>query len=96
MFLEYLNKQTPLNIRTKTLVQSAVTVSKVRKKNILQVAGTVCRKFHFVENGILREFYYKDERDVTAWFVFKGMTASCIDSLFSSTQTLRHTRFTMT
>lgn len=88
MFLEYLNKLAPLDSRTKALVESAVTVSKVKKKDILQGAGTVCRKFHFVETGILRVYYYKDGRDVTAWFAFKGMTASCIDSLFSGEQTL--------
>jgi hypothetical protein len=44
-------------------------------------------RFHFVESGILRVYYYKDGKEVTAWFAFKGMTASCIDSLFSGAET---------
>jgi CRP/FNR family transcriptional regulator, anaerobic regulatory protein len=88
MFLEYLNKLAPMDTRTRALVESALTVSRVKKKDILQTAGTVCRKFHFVESGILRVYYYKDGKDVTAWFAFKGMTASCIDSLFTGAETL--------
>jgi len=88
MFLEYLNELAPLDDRTKQLVKSALTISKVKRKEMLQVAGKICRKFHFVESGILRVFYYKDGKDVTAWFAFKGMTASCIDSLFTGAETL--------
>lgn len=87
LFLDYLNTLAPLDQRTKVLVESAVTVSVVKRKDLLHSAGTVCRRFHFVESGILRVYYYKDGKEVTAWFAFKGMTASCIDSLFSGAET---------
>lgn len=86
-FLDYLNNLVSLDQRTKSLVESAVTVSVVKKKFLLQSAGTVCRRFHFVERGILRVYYYKDGKEITAWFAFKGMTASCIDSLFTNSET---------
>ncbi|NIJ52219.1 Crp/Fnr family transcriptional regulator [Dyadobacter arcticus] len=87
LFLDYLDTLAPLDQRTKALVESAVKVSVVKKKEFLHKAGTVCRKFHFVESGILRVYYYKDGKEVTAWFAFEGMTASCIDSLFTGAET---------
>lgn len=85
--MQYLNTLAPLDERTRAVVKLAVTVADVKRKDILHAAGSVCRKFHFVESGILRVFYYKDEKEVTAWFAFKGMTASCIDSLFTGAET---------
>lgn len=87
LFLDYLDNLTSLDNRTKALVESAVSVSFVKKKELLHSAGTVCHRFHFVESGVLRVYYYKDGKEITAWFAFKGMTASCIDSLFTRAET---------
>lgn len=88
MFFTYLNSLVTLDERTNALVQSAVSRREVKRKTVLQQGGTVCRQFHFVEKGILRVYYYKEGKDVTAWFAFEGMVASCIDSLFSGETTL--------
>lgn len=88
MFLNYLNSLVALDERTRQLVQSTVSRNEHKRKAVLQRAGAVCRQFHFVEKGILRVYYYKDGKDVTAWFAFEGMIASCIDSLFSGQTTL--------
>jgi len=56
LFLQYLDTLAPLDERTRSLVESAVSISTVKKKDLLHSAGTVCRKFHFVESGILRVY----------------------------------------
>ncbi|MCE6992015.1 Crp/Fnr family transcriptional regulator [Dyadobacter sp. CY323] len=45
--------------------------------------GETCKEFHFLASGLVRVFYYKDGKDVTAWFATQGGIASAIDSLFS-------------
>jgi CRP/FNR family transcriptional regulator, anaerobic regulatory protein len=45
--------------------------------------GIVCHEFHFIAKGLARVFYYKDGKDVTAWFTSEGGIVSAIDSLFT-------------
>lgn len=83
LFLNYLQGLTVLDERTNRLVETAIKRRKLKKRTTLQNAGSVCRQFHFIEKGMARVYYYKDEKDVTAWLAFEGMIVSCIDSLFT-------------
>jgi len=86
-FMNFLDHLTPLDERTKNLVERSVRKRKAKKRELLQQAGTVCKQFHFIEKGVARVYYYKDDKEVTAWFAFEGMIVSCIDSLFTGNLT---------
>jgi len=44
--------------------------------------GEVCRDVYLIEKGMLRQFYYKDGRDITEHFSYEGDVVFCIESLF--------------
>lgn len=42
--------------------------------------GTVCRALYFVAKGMVRQYYYKNTKDVTEHFSFEGRIVFCIES----------------
>ncbi len=61
-----------------------ITVRRTLPKNTrLFERGNVCHEFHFLEKGLARVFYYKDDKEITAWFSSENQLVSAIDSLFT-------------
>lgn len=54
----------------------------LRKGEKLIDLGEISKGFYLVETGLLREYYYKDGRDVTEHFANEGQGMMCIRSLF--------------
>jgi CRP-like cAMP-binding protein len=52
-----------------------------RKEHLLQ-QGEVSRHFILVESGMLRQYYYKNGKEVTEHFAVEGQPIWCIESLF--------------
>lgn len=42
----------------------------------------ISQYFYIVEHGLIRQFYYKDGRDITEHFSHEGDVVACIESLF--------------
>ncbi len=58
----------------------------VKKNEILLKTGKVCNKLYFVDQGIGRSFYLKnDGKEVTQWFFGSGRFMSSVDSFFQQT-----------
>ena len=53
-----------------------------QKDEIILRHGQVSRCMYIIEQGIIRQFYYKDGRDITEHFSCEGDIATCIESLF--------------
>ena len=62
-----------------TLSQILVPM-KFQKGDIVLPEGEVCRAMYFVERGMVRQFYYKNGKDVTEHFSFEGRIVFCIES----------------
>jgi len=45
---------------------------KFPRKTVLLKKGQVCRKLWFVERGFARAYYFKEDKEVTAWFMGDG------------------------
>ncbi|WP_149243048.1 Crp/Fnr family transcriptional regulator [Dyadobacter sp. 32] len=82
-FLEFLNQIVPLSDECRAAINDITIKRQVPKGSQLLNNGDVCREFHFIERGIARAFYYKDGKDVTAWFAAENQIISAIDSLFA-------------
>jgi CRP-like cAMP-binding protein len=52
------------------------------KDEIIIGEGTISRYLYLIERGIIRQFYYKNGRDITEHFSHEGDIATCIESLF--------------
>lgn len=53
---------------------------KYTKGDIVLSEGKVCRHMYFVERGMVRQYYYKNNRDLTEHFSYEGRIVVCIES----------------
>lgn len=67
------------------LLAKTITKREVLKGEILLNEGEVAKHIYWVNSGMLRQFYYKEGRDITEHFACDGQGAFCIRSLFSQT-----------
>ena len=51
-----------------------------QKGDIVLPEGGICRAMYFVDRGMVRQFYYKNGKDVTEHFSFEGRIVFCIES----------------
>jgi CRP-like cAMP-binding protein len=64
------------------ILASIIREKKVRKGETLLREGDVARDIYFVQTGLLRQYYFKDGRDITEHFGCEGQGALCIISTF--------------
>jgi CRP-like cAMP-binding protein len=64
-----LNTIYPLSSPLVNYLQTAIKVQELSRKDYLLRAGHVCRRICFIEKGLLRCFYIKDEQEVSSWFM---------------------------
>lgn len=53
---------------------------KFQKGETVLEEGKVCKDLYFVEKGMVRQYYYKNNKDVTEHFSFEGRIVFCIES----------------
>lgn len=53
---------------------------KVAKGDLVFPEGEVCKAMYFVDRGMVRQFYYKNGKDVTEHFSYEGRIVFCIES----------------
>ncbi|MBQ7494845.1 MAG: Crp/Fnr family transcriptional regulator [Bacteroidaceae bacterium] len=61
---------------------------KVSKGEKLMTEGEVCKYMYFVERGMVRQFYFKNGRDVTEHFSYEGRIVICIESFLKQIPSL--------
>lgn len=74
-----------VNLDDEELVLFASLLRKIelKKVEILINQGEIAQGTYWVEKGLLRQYYYKDGRDVTEHFASEGQGMMCIKSLFN-------------
>lgn len=55
---------------------------KLRRRQLLLDAGSVCENIYYVEHGLLRQFYNKNGHELTEHIASEGGIVMCIESLF--------------
>ena len=61
-------------------LSSILVPMKFQKGDTILEEGKVCRALYFVEKGMVRQYYYKNNKDVTEHFSFEGRIVFCIES----------------
>lgn len=59
-----------------------LTPKHYNRDEIILNEGTTSRYIYLVEKGLIRQFYFKDGRDITEHFTCEGQIATCLESLF--------------
>lgn len=73
-----------LSEEEKDALSEILILRNVPKKEQLVKEGQVCKYMVFVVKGLLRQYYFKNGREVTEHFTSEGNIAYCIESIFKN------------
>jgi len=74
--------KTTLSNESLEAFESILIRKEFKKNEIILEQGQVSRYMYIAKKGIIRQFYYKDGRDITEHFSSEGQIVACIESLF--------------
>lgn len=64
------------------VLQSILQRRTYKKDELILAEGQVSHYMYYVESGMVRQFYFKEGRDITEHFSCDGDIVACIESLF--------------
>lgn len=68
---------TPVGIQA---FASILVPIKISKGELIFPEGQICNAMYYVDRGMVRQFYYKNGKDVTEHFSYEGRIVFCIES----------------
>ena len=77
----------PLSRESVHALAEIVVCNKYRKGEIVLKEGEVCKAMLFIEKGLLRQFYYKYDKDLTEHIGYENGMIICIESYFKQEPT---------
>lgn len=80
--LEFLNSIHPLSAKLIDHLKSILKEKRLQKRDYLLKAGHICRRICFIERGLLRCFYIKDNNEVSSWFMKEGDIIVSVESFY--------------
>lgn len=83
LYLESIHRMTD---ELKDHLAGILKVKELSKKTYLLRAGHVCRNIYFINTGLLRCFYIKDDHEVSSWFMKEGNVIISIESFYEQKQ----------
>lgn len=83
LLFDRLNKLATLNDEIKNNLTTLLKIEQFEKDELVLREASRVKKLYFVERGLLRGFYYKDEKEVINWFCNEGHFATSMYSFVS-------------
>jgi CRP-like cAMP-binding protein len=80
--LLFLNTIYPLSSGLIEHLQGILKIKELPKKGYLLKQGVICTNISFIEKGLLRCFYEKDDKEVCSWFMKEGDVIISVESFF--------------
>ena len=77
----------PLSRESVHALAEIVVCKKYRKGEIVLKEGEVCKAMLFIKKGLLRQFYYKYDKDLTEHIGYENGMIICIESYFKQEPT---------
>jgi len=76
----------PVSSQLREHLEKILRQKKLSKRAYLLHAGEVCRNIYFINKGMLRCYYLKDDgREISCWFMKEGDIAISIESFYTQT-----------
>ena len=63
-------------------IESILVPKKFAKGEMILKEGDVCESIYYIDKGLIRQFYYKNEKELTEHIGAEGEIFMCIESLF--------------
>jgi CRP/FNR family transcriptional regulator, anaerobic regulatory protein len=80
--LQYLESIYPLSDECKERLASILRLKELPKKELLLRAGHICQHIYFIQKGLLRCFYYRNDVEISSWFMREGDVIVSVESFF--------------
>lgn len=80
--LAFLSAVYPLSEQLIAHLQVIVKYRELKKGQFLLKAGHICRHIHFINAGMLRCFYRKEDLEVSSWFMKDGDVIVSVESFY--------------
>ena len=81
--LQALNSIHPLSDELREHLFTNLKTVVLHKKEFLLKQGQVCRSIWFIETGLVRCFYIKEDKEVCSWFMKEGDIIISVESFFT-------------
>lgn len=81
--LDFINSSLRIKPETALSILKYLQREELPKNYSLHQAGKTCNRVYFIQKGLARMYYFKDEKDVTCWFANENNLLTAIDSFFS-------------
>ena len=82
-FITHLTRINPLSPGAKEAIVNLCSLVNTQKNQDLQSIGQACKTIYFVQEGIARIYYYKEDKDITEYFAFENDLIIRAESLFT-------------
>lgn len=69
------------------ILESILVRKTYHKGEIILAEGDICREFLYIHKGMLRQFYFKKDKQLTEHIGVEGTMVMCIESLFKEEPT---------
>lgn len=81
----FFKKFQPLSAEAEKAISSLCKIIHIKKNQDVQTIGQTCKTIFFINKGIARIYYYKDDIDITEGFYFESSIIARVESLFTGT-----------
>jgi len=85
---EYLHQETQINTETLAFINSLFEQQEYKKYHLLLKEGSHSKQLFYVEKGLLRLFYNKEDKDITHTFLLEQMFYFPVENIYFSQPSL--------
>ena len=82
LLLQNLESIHPLSEGCKGHLLTILREKEIAKKELLLRAGHICQHIYFIQKGLLRCFYYRNDVEISSWFMREGDVMVSVESFF--------------
>lgn len=82
LLIQHLNAIYPLSEQCKEHLNSILRSKQLQRKDLLLRAGHICQHIYFIQEGLLRCFYYRNDVEISSWFMREGDVVVSVESFF--------------
>src|SRR5690242_9045957 len=80
--IRYLDSIYEMSEGCKERLQSILMFKQVARKELLLRAGHICQHIYFIQKGLLRCYYFKNDVEISSWFMREGDVVVSVESFF--------------
>lgn len=83
--IEFLNTYAPIEEEVKKEIISALKFESIKKGETLIKKNRVCNRIYFLNSGVVRSFFYKEDKDITYWIYAPNQMLTSWNSFINQT-----------